>query len=110
MVQTAHSDSSDPINYKVVTDAMIFDNISTTYAVITYIDSAIRKAAIIFGIQKKSMIKYGKWPIKPSEGMILKMKFTEENGNIDILEIDRADLCVNLPYVKEVSRTVEMYG
>lgn len=108
-LKTTNADSSDPIAYKSITDELIFSDISEDYAIVTYVDSTSRKAAIIFGLQKRAMIKYGRWGFNPKVGMILKMRHTTENGVLNIMDVEVSDRVPDIPYIKEVSGVVEMH-
>lgn len=106
-LQTTQPDPSDPFDYKPITDSMLFTGLDECIAVVTYVDSQTRRAALVYGEKKRMMAKYGHWGVNPREGMLLTLKYTPDGEGINIVRVEPANGPITLPYVKFVSGTVD---
>ena len=109
-LQATQPDSSDPIDYKPITDAMLFSGLEECLAVVTYVDPQAKKAAIVYGLKKRLMTKYGHWGLKPREGIVVRLHYSPEADGINIARVELAHGQFNLPYLKEVTGNVDKRG
>lgn len=106
-LQSTKPNSTDPFDYNPITDEMLFTDLAECLAIVTYVDVQNKRASLVYGMQKRIAVKYGKWSIKPKEGVVLKIKYTSAGENITIIQAEKAQGPFNLPFVKIVTGTVE---
>ena len=106
-LQTTQADSSDPFDYKPITDAMLFTDLKECVAVVVYVDNQTKRAALVYGIKKRMMAKYGQWGFRPREGMMVNLKYTPDGDNIQIVSVEQMPEPVSLPFVKTIEGTVD---
>ena len=108
-IQQAKADSSDPVNWKGITDALLFADAKESVTVVTYVDSQKHRAVIVYGERRSSMVRYDRWNIKVNVGTLLKMRYTENGGKIDqIVRVETVnhDYLTGLTYCKKVHGTI----
>lgn len=106
-LQTTQPDVSDPFDYKPITDGILFTELAECLAMVTYVDVQAKRAALVYGMKQRMMVKYGHWGLKPKEGMVLKLKYTLDGDSLNIIRVEQAQGSFNLPYVKIVKGTVD---
>ena len=106
-LQTTQPDGSDPFDYKLVTDQMLFSELSECLAIVTYVDTKARRVALVYGMKQRAMVKYGHWNLSPKEGVVLKLKYTLEGENINVISAEQAQSPFKLPFVKIVTGKVD---
>lgn len=106
-LQATQPDGSDPFDYKPITDQMLFSELSECLAIVTYVDTKARRAALVYGMKQRTMAKYGHWSLTPKEGIVLKVKYTPEGENLNIISVEQAQGPFKLPFVKIVTGTVD---
>ena len=106
-LQTTQADGSDPFDFKPITDEILFTELAECLAIVTYIDTKTRRAALIYGMKKRVMAKYSHWSFTPKEGMVLNLKYTPDGESLNIVSVEHTQGPFNLSYVKNVSGTVD---
>lgn len=106
-LQATQPDGSDPFDYKPVTDQMLFSELSECLAIVTYVDTKARRVALVYGMKQRAMVKYGHWNLAPKEGVVLKLKYTIEGENINVISAEQAQGPFKLPFVKIVTGKVD---
>lgn len=101
------SDTSVPIDYKSITDSILYSETENTQAVVTYVDTQSKRVAFIYGIRKKQTARYSNWKFSPSEGMTINIKFITEGQNIKVINAEPYIGAVSVPYLKEVNGIVD---
>lgn len=108
-IQQAKADSSDPIDWKSITDALLFSDTKESIAVVSFVDFQKHRAAIIYGEKKSSMERFDRWKLKVNVGTLLKIRYTENQGKVAQIigtETVGVDAITDLPYCKKVSGMV----
>lgn len=106
-LNTTVTDSTDPFDYRPITDQLLFSGAEECYSVVTYVDSQTKRVALVYGVKKRMMMKYGPWRLHPHEGMMLKLKYTPNGDTISIIGVEAVSSEPSLPYLKIVSGKVD---
>ncbi len=108
-LQTTTADSSDPLDYTTITNNLLFQDAKTAIAVITYVDLENKQAAFIYGQKKRAMLRYHKWAVKVKHGLIVKIRYAEDNDRIAqvfTVEYGKPSDIDGLSYAKRVKGTI----
>lgn len=106
-LQTVQADGTDSIDYISITDDILYGECQECYAVISYLDLQSKRASLIYGMQKKTMTKFGSWKLRINEGDILKIKYTSDGDDIKVISATKADNNTELDYVKKVNGNID---
>ena len=106
-LQTTKAEESDPIDFKPITDKLLFTDLSECLAIVTYVDKTAKRVALVYGVKQRMMAKYGHWGLMPKEGMVINLKYTPEGNDLNIVRVEPAHGPFNLPYVKIVDGIVD---
>ena len=74
-MQTAVADSSDGLDYKRMTDAMLSYGTNESVAVVTHVDIAARRAAIVYGEKKRMVVTLRDLKARVAEGTLLTLNW-----------------------------------
>ena len=105
-LQTVQPDSSDPIDYTSITNALLFTELEECVGVVSYVDKKAKKVALVFGIKKRVMSEYVTWKRKPKEGDLLRLHYSRDGGRITIVNAEVVEESMSLSFLKQVTGTV----
>lgn len=105
-LESTAADSSCGMDYKTITDEILYHEAKDGVAIVTYVDRQSRRASLIYGMKQKQMVKYDRWKTFPSEGMLLSIRFVEENDGVKIIDAQPYTGLPYVPFLKKVSGTV----
>lgn len=102
--KTTLPDTSDPIDYKTITDDILCDGAEECIAVVTYVDEKSRKCSMVYGLNQRISTKLR---FKVSAGNVLKLRFiTDKDSKMKVLSAEKVQLPANLDYAKFVDGTI----
>jgi len=78
-IQNTQADSSDGIEYKRYTDAILSQGANESIAIVTYIDTAKKRVSVIFGKEMRKSIHLSEIQSKVKVGSILKLTWFPKN-------------------------------
>lgn len=97
-------DSSDPIDYKTITDAILCNGAEECVAVVTYLDAATKRVSMVYGYQQRMSQKL-RFNVKV--GDVLHLHYiTDKEGRIKVLTTKKVALPDNLNYAKQVEGVI----
>jgi hypothetical protein len=95
------------MDYQAITAEIIYNEAKEGFAIVTYVDKQSKRVSLIYGIKQKQTVKYDRWKTALSEGMILSIRFIEENDGIKIIDAQSYTEQIDVPFMKKVSGTVD---
>lgn len=101
------ADSSDPIDYKAVTDGVLYNDTEKRIALVTYVDTQAKRASLIYGMRQKQTVKYSGWGFAPSVGMVLNVESVLENHVLKVINVERCVVGADVSFMKEIFATVD---
>lgn len=91
-VNNTQADSSDAIDYKQYTDAILARGANQSLAIVTYVDFTRKRVLLVYGEKKRVNIPLHNLSVKVKEGTLLQLQwFPENDGNIVIATARLAD-------------------
>ena len=103
-------DGSDGMDYRRLTDGILFLGAHTDIAVVTYVDESRRRIGVVYGMKKQTLLKMAALRIKVKVGTILKLYWFPLNGgdmNIVQTEFVRPEAVKDVSYIKWMKGHVE---
>ena len=101
-IHTTKSDHTDPMDYRTLTDDILYSDAKNCTAIVTYVDVQTKRMTIIYGLKKKLTVKYAYLHIRPTEGMFLNIKYVSERDNIRVVMATPYSGSMDVPYLKEI--------
>ena len=108
-VNNTQADSSDGLNYKQYTDAILARGANTSIAVVTYVDFTKKRASLIFAEKSRVTVPFSKFGFKVTEGMLLELQWMPDaNGSITIVntKVTTPSALQGVTYIRKIEGTI----
>jgi hypothetical protein len=108
-VNNTQADSSDGLNYKQYTDAILARGANTSIAVVTYVDFTKKRASLIFAEKSRVTVSFSKFGFKVKEGMLLELQWMPDaNGSITIVntKVTTPSALQGVTYIRKIEGTI----
>lgn len=108
-VKSAVADSSDGVDYKKITDSILSYGANESLAVVTYVDVANKRAALIYGKEKRVMLKFADLHVRVKEGTLLKIYWTPAmQERMAVVRAETVDsVAPDCAYIKVINGSIE---
>ena len=103
------ADSSDPIDYRVPTNNILYIGANESIAVVTNVDCNTKRAFIVYAKEKTTAVKFKEVGFTPKQGDLLKLKWVENGGKgIKVLAAEKVDVASfeSVSYIKKINGKV----
>lgn len=103
------ADSSDPIDYRVPTNNILYIGANESIAVVTNVDCNTKRAYIVYAKEKTTAVKFKEVGFAPKQGDLLKLKWVENGGKgIKVLAAEKVDVASfeSVSYIKKINGKV----
>lgn len=104
-LNTTTPNDKDPLDYMAITDDILCDGAEECVAVVTYVDQNSRKSFIIYGKEKRTVLKLR---FKVHVGRALKLHYiTDSEGRMKVISSTMVQLPSCLDYAKYVEGSID---
>jgi hypothetical protein len=112
-VHTTPADSSDGVDYPKYTNAILSQDAHESIAVVTYVDTARKRAFVVYGKELRTTVSFSDLQMRVKEGSLLKLKWTAgSNGSIDVVGVEPVTVSAlkDLSYLRVLEGKAEKHG
>lgn len=112
-VSNAQADSSDGVDYKQYTDAILARGASQSIAIVTYVDPSRKRVHLVYAEKKHTVVSFSELGIKVKIGSLLELQWISENdGDIVVVGAKMTDrrALEGLSYVKYIEGEISRQG
>ena len=112
-VHTTPADSSDGVDYQKYTNAILSQDAHESIAVVTYVDTARKRAFVVYGKELRTTVSFSDLQMRVKEGSLLKLKWTAgSNGSIDVVGVEPVTVSAlkDLSYLRVLEGKAEKHG
>ena len=85
-INSTQADSSDGLDYRRYTNEILARGVNESVAVVTYVDTARRKATLVYAERRKCCVSFSTLGVRVKEGTLLQLQWVQgADGNIMVV-------------------------
>lgn len=108
-VHVTVADSSDGMDYRRMTDAILAHDTNESIAVVTYVDEVRKCTFLIYGKEQRACVRTSDLKLYPKEGLLLKLKWMPDERGINVMgtEVIKLSAFQDLPYIRFIEGSLD---